>query len=345
MKTVLPALVAALCIGSICFADDGASGEKHGIEIQAAERVQISRGNLFGQSIRFTGSGRFDSRGKMIRAGLVLDPIADTPFFAGFELWAGQEGDERYHLQSQGRDVFVGAHLSKEIKATLKLENQDVALYHLSNDAPQIFRDSAQINQTGNVSLLVERSTLNDRFYPTKGTQQSLEYAYARDGFLSEISFNRVTFQFRGYTTPGEFFTFAFRTRAGWIEGYGDTGEIPYFERFFNGGTGMVRGYRSRQLGPKDDRNLPLGGDVVWVNNFEIRFPLYKKLSGAYFVDAGGVWPDTRAFRLDDLKCGTGPGLRLATKWGVARLDLGIRLTHEKDEPRAVLHASFGVPF
>ena len=81
------------------------------------------------------------------------------------------------------------------------------------------------------------------------------------------------------------------------------------------------------------------------MNNFEIRFPLYKKLSGAYFVDAGGVWPDARAFRLDELKCGTGPGLRLPTKWGVARLDLGIRLTRDKGEPRAVLHASFGVPF
>lgn len=150
----------------------------------------------------------------------------------------------------------------------------------------------------------------------TSGDTSSLEWDYAAKGLGSDYNFNRLVWQLRGYTTPGrgKFFTFGFRTKLGWMEEFGNTNEVPYFERFFAGGSSTIRGYKGRQVGPKDTNNFSLGGDFFWVNNFEARFPIYKKLTGAYFFDVGSLWARPNKFSFSDLKCGTGFGLRCIIK-------------------------------
>jgi outer membrane protein insertion porin family len=88
-----------------------------------------------------------------------------------------------------------------------------------------------------------------------------------------------------------------------------------------------------------------LGGDFLWVNNLELRAPVYKKLSCALFLDAGNAWDRVEEARIDDLRYGAGLGLRYVTDWGVARADFGVRLSHERDEPGTHLTLTFGIPF
>ena len=45
--------------------------------------------------------------------------------------------------------------------------------------------------------------------------------------------------------------TFHLRTELGYGGGYGDTSELPFYENFFGGGFGSVRGYESNTLGPR----------------------------------------------------------------------------------------------
>ena len=316
-----------------------------GFNIEAKEHVQLSHENFLGKKIRVTGSGKYSDREKRIRLGLIKDDIFNTPFFAGFDLSGRWEGDERYDLKGKGRDIYIGMNVTKKTKLTMKFENQDITMYKISDDAPQILKDIQDNSQVSGLAFILERSSLDNRYYPTKGTYHSLEWDCAAKGLGGDYDFNRLTWQLRGYITPRKFFTFVARTKLGWMEEFNNTEEVPYFERFFAGGSSTIRGYKGRQVGPKDERNLSLGGDFLWVNNFEMRFPIYKKLTGAYFLDVGNLWSRPNKFNFADLKCGTGFGLRFITKWGVARLDYGIRLTHDKDEPRSTVHASFGIPF
>lgn len=318
--------------------------KKQSFDIEAFDHVQLTGKNFLYKDIKITGSAKYGDREKRLRVGLLDEEILNTPFFAGIDVSGKWENDERYHLKGEGEDIYAGIKLAEKIKLTLKFEYQDITIYRVSDTAPAILRNNIGNSQIGDMALILERSSLDSRYYPTKGAYYGIEWDCAAEGFGSDYDFNRLTWQYRYYITPEKFFTFMFRTKLGWVEEFGNTNDVPYSERFFAGGSSTVRGYKGRQVGPKDTVNLPVGGDFLWVNNFETRFPVYKKLTGAYFLDAGSVWSRFDSFRADDLKCGTGAGLRYITKWGVVRLDYGVRLTHDH-EPRTRLHLTFGIPF
>ena len=138
----------------------------------------------------------------------------------------------------------------------------------------------------------------------------------------------------------------------GWVEEFDDNSQVPFFERYFAGGTKTVRGHRSRWLTPRGLEDQFVGGEILLVNNVEARMPIFvdrfdRRLSAAVFFDAG------RAFRkfsdVGDFGYGLGGGLRYVVKlWqleGVARADYGFSLDDEGDDATSRLHLSFGVPF
>ena len=54
-----------------------------------------------------------------------------------------------------------------------------------------------------------------------------------------------------------------------------------------------------------------LGGQAVAVLNQELRFPIWKRLHGGVFWDAGNVWLTSGQLALGDLRQSVGAGLRV----------------------------------
>ena len=102
-----------------------------------------------------------------------------------------------------------------------------------------------------------------------------------------------------------------------------------------------MRGYPYRDIGPKDDRGEPIGGEVKVLANIEHIIPLVKDLKAAVFYDAGNVWSSTDDFDLGDLYSGVGVGIRLQTPIGPLRVDYGygIDISHGR------IHFTIGWPF
>jgi outer membrane protein insertion porin family len=78
----------------------------------------------------------------------------------------------------------------------------------------------------------------------------------------SDLEFFKLTY--RGevyYPVPLlRTWTLRLRTELGYGDGYGDTTELPFYEHFFAGGFGSVRGFQSNTLGP---RSTPANQYVV----------------------------------------------------------------------------------
>jgi outer membrane protein insertion porin family len=124
--------------------------------------------------------------------------------------------------------------------------------------------------------------------------------------------------------------------RAGVVSPWGNTTQVPIFERWFLGGLYNLRGYRYQTVGPEDQFGEPLGGDTMFFGTAEYSIPIIKMLRVAAFYDVGNVYPNAfsfdpgadRGFYSDD----AGLGLRIILPIGGGtplRLDYGIPIKHD----------------
>src|SRR6185436_13303363 len=70
----------------------------------------------------------------------------------------------------------------------------------------------------------------------------------------------------------------------------------------------------------------PVGGKSMLTATGEVRVRLHSRVTGALFVEAGNVWQDPWKVHLDRLLYDAGPGIRVATPWGLIRLDAGYQM-------------------
>ncbi len=136
----------------------------------------------------------------------------------------------------------------------------------------------------------------------------------------------------------------ATRFLAGAGYAYGNSTALPFEKHFYAGGANSLRGWQARTVGPglapMDETFLIPNqtGDLKLEANIEYRFPLFWKLAGAAFIDAGNVWTFREAGtagRSSRLTAGTfpasiaanwGAGLRLDLDFLVIRVDMGMKI-------------------
>lgn len=104
------------------------------------------------------------------------------------------------------------------------------------------------------------QSTLNRGRMATRGASQTVALEVSVP--VSDLEFYKLTYAGEVYYPMPvlEEWTLRFRTELGYGGGYGSTDELPFYENFFGGGFGSVRGYESNTLGP---RSTPADNYVV----------------------------------------------------------------------------------
>jgi len=86
------------------------------------------------------------------------------------------------------------------------------------------------------------------------------------------------------------------RLLAGAGYAYGNSSALPFEQLFTAGGANSLRGWRARTVGPGGaplDESFSIAnqtGDIHLEANLEFRYPLFWKLWGATFIDAGNIW-------------------------------------------------------
>jgi outer membrane protein insertion porin family len=154
---------------------------------------------------------------------------------------------------------------------------------------------------------------------PRRGMMWSVGSEVALEGLGSDVNYYRVFGQL--------YVIVPLLPRLTWAQGYrigvvpGDDPLLLLDSRFFAGGASSVRGYAERSLGPQSLEGEPLGGQASAIVNQELRFPLWKRLHGGIFYDAGNAFALAEEWDLFDLRQSAGAGLRLMFPFGPVRLD------------------------
>lgn len=171
---------------------------------------------------------------------------------------------------------------------------------------------------------------------PIGGMLNELTLEYAGGFLQGGTSFIKTTTDTRYYQKLIGSLVLATAIRCGITTGLRSnrSAELISFERFWAGGSTTVRGYAERSLGPEHIAGIHRG-DVQFIFNTELRFPIYSVVRGAFFFDAGNVWDSLEDIerRLTRLPSAVGAGLYLDFGAFTFGLDYAIPLVAVPSSP------------
>ena len=133
--------------------------------------------------------------------------------------------------------------------------------------------------------------------WPTRGYITGVNSEIGLPG--SKLQYYSLTHNQTWFFPLSKDFTLMLGGEVGYANGYGKTKDLPFFENFYGGGLGSVRGYESGTLGPKvydDDGDvISYGGNKKANVSAELLFPMpgvkdARTVRLSAFADAGSVW-------------------------------------------------------
>jgi outer membrane protein insertion porin family len=162
------------------------------------------------------------------------------------------------------------------------------------------------------LSLGWSHDTRDKTVFATEGVLQSLTGDVTFP--VSGLDFYKISSRSRIYFPLSKRLTSSFDAEINYGDSYGDTTELPFFERFYAGGAHSVRGYRANSLGPREN-NVNLGGDFRVIGGAELIFPPpfgeeeNSTVRMSLFWDIGNVFNGIEYYNASELRQSTGLGL------------------------------------
>ena len=205
-----------------------------------------------------------------------------------------------YNMDRFGGDMSFGYPVSDTSRLSMALGAENTRVKE--GNTPAIYvRD--YLKENGNrynswtTTFAWTQSTLNYGLLPTAGYSQSASIEFAMPGSSETYYKTRYAGQYLQPLTTNV--SLKFRARLGYGNGFGSTSELPFYENYFGGGFGSVRGFEYGTLGPQalqtDGKTDPLGGNTSADGTVALLMPLpfikdKRSVQTSLFVDTGNVW-------------------------------------------------------
>ncbi len=214
---------------------------------------------------------------------------------------------------------------------------------------------------TSVIGAQVGSAKANDIMFPTKGDNLSfiVEGASSQTNFKAHEILSTGNISYVDQTESALFYklqgtsafylpisndnnaTLAIKFESGYIQTIkGGYNVIPPNRTFFAGGSNSVRGWRARELVPRDSiqyfgitlSDSLRGGTFLLDGSFEFRRKFAPKYGFVYFFDYGNTWNGYRSFHFDQVAVSTGFGFRYYSQIAPFRIDFGFKLYDPSDK-------------
>ena len=318
----------------------------YGSEERARGRINWRHVNFFGGA----RTGEVEAKASSLEQGLRGSFIEPYLFQRGLSLrlsgstwWADEPV---YEYRSSGgrigltkdfsRAAFGGERgVRNSISATFIQEYEDYTI-NSSVLADPTFRDELIAlgldpetgRGVGTVTALeldFDRNTAAQPLDPRQGYVVNAHMEKAGQFLRGTFDYTEFSGEVRGYVPLGSRFVWANRARSGTLAGP-SSALIPFYKRYFVGGSSSVRGWGRYQVSPLTPAGQPIGGRTMMEVSTEARFNIRGKLGAVLFVDGGNVWEGPWEVQMNKLRWAAGPGVRYDTPIGPMRFDLGVQL-------------------
>jgi outer membrane protein assembly complex protein YaeT len=300
--------------------------------------VDVARSNLFGLAHSISLRTQFSTLEQRALLNYTWPHFEDndklTLAFTG--LFDHSKDIRTYNYTRLEGAVQLSQRLTRATTLLYRLAYRRVSVSDLKV-TPFLVSQLSQPDRVGIASINLIQDRRDDPMDPHHGVYNTVDFGVAEHILGSQRDFTRVLIRNASYYPIGKKLVLARSTEIGNISAFhysGDpTNAIALPERFFGGGDSH-RGFPEYQAGPRDDlTGFPLGGNALFFNQTELRFPLIgDTIGGVLFHDMGNIYSSFDHFslrvhqkNLEDFNYmvhAVGFGIRYKTPVGPLRVDL-----------------------
>jgi outer membrane protein insertion porin family len=224
-----------------------------------------------------------------------------------------------YKIDEKGFSLGYGVPLSKEtrINTGFRFSKADVSCGTTFSGADYEQAQCASNDDTevkANVNW--SKNTLNEYNYPSTGMVTSLNVDVALP--VADFRYYKIDAAHTNYKPINDDMTFKFKSRLGFADGYSGK-ELPFFKRYYGGGSSSVRGFDFNSLGAKYKDGTVKGGELSLLTGVSIISKVgfindSDNMRISAFIDAGSI--SENSSKMESIRASVGIGFQWLTPIG-----------------------------
>ncbi len=279
-----------------------------------------------------------------------------------------------YSTDAYGAGINFGYPISELSRLNFGASIEDISVKTYNDTASEIRRyvdDEGEDAQALKLTASWTRNNLNRGVMPTAGNYQRLSLETGVPGSDAEYYKLRARAQQLFPINDDETWALKFSGNLGYANTLNSSDPYPFYENFYSGGLGSVRGFTSNTLGQRTTpaveggRDRTLGGNVQVEGSAEIIFPMpfvenQRSVQPSLFVDAGNTFLSScydvleedqgrqrcsSGVDLGDLRYSVGVGLSWLTPVGPLTFSIAEPLNDESGDDTQFFQFSLGQTF
>jgi len=313
--------------------------------------VQLSENNLFGRGWKGSVNSQFGARRTTYSIDFRDPHFLDSDFSLLLSAYNTRIRYSDFERKTVGGRVGLGYNFTRFTNASITLREDATRILQVQNAASQVLLDefAKGLQHTRSVTFALNRNTTDKFIDPSRGSVQSGSVEYAGGPLGGDSQFVKYFLNAKAFYPVTATSVFSWNAVWGHVVPTVGGEEVPIFERFFLGGPYSVRGFRSRDLSPKDpNTGEKIGGNKELIGNLEYLFPLVQEIAfkGVLFFDVGNTWAQGQwPWTGDQLRYAAGVWVRWYSPMGPLRFEMGWNLKPGTSESKRVMEFTIGTAF
>ena len=220
---------------------------------------------------------------------------------------------DAYNIDSTGLSAGYGVPLSDDtrINSNLEYSKNTIKCSSLFSGADyESSQCSSSKKDEFKVNINWSQNTLNSFLYPTEGVSNSINTGISLP--LGDYRYFNISADHASYAPINDNATLKLSGSLNLAKGFGSK-KLPFYKRHFGGGSGSVRGFGNKTLGPLYPNGKAKGGELSILGSANIIAPAFffednEKMRMSVFIDAGNIFEKSSNIKFGDIRMSTGLG-------------------------------------
>ena len=218
-----------------------------------------------------------------------------------------------YEIDSTGLSFGYGLPLSDNtrINADLVYSKNDIKCSDLfAGSSYESSQCASKSNDEFKTNISWSENTLNNYMYPTEGVNNSITAGISLP--LGDYRYFNLQADHASYKPINSSTTLKLTGSFNLSKGYSGK-KLPFYKRHFGGGSGSVRGFGNKTLGPLYPNGKAKGGEISILGSANLIAPAFffndnEKMRMSAFIDAGNIFEKSSNIKLGDIRMSAGFG-------------------------------------